>query len=446
MRVTVSKDSILGWRSRLLRAALPVVLAGLALLILAIGVSAAPADLPETVVYDPVVADIIAQVTTPTLAYELAGLTGLRPVTVAGISYTIATRNSYWTEAISTATRYAYEQLAETGLAVSFHDYTWGSYQWRNVVAEKPGVVDAGGIYLVTAHIDDMPNSSVAPGADDNASGSVAVLMAVRLLASRDFAYTIRFVLFTGEEQGLHGSAAYAAGCAARGEHIRGVVNLDMIAYNSDGVRVIDLHASGSVPASLELTRVFSEVIGVYGLDLVPDRFVDNSIVLRSDQWSFLARGYPAFLAIEDGDDFTPYYHTGSDTLSSLDLEYYADSTRAAIATLVHLSELFPDVDWGQLSGAVADLETGQPLTGATIAAFTPAYGAYTFTAATDASGIYTLSLPVSTYTLTAWMESPPYYTITVVDVSVVTDTVTVQSFTLAPWLRRYFPVVVHDY
>jgi hypothetical protein len=428
-----------------------VLLTGVALVIFLVATAfAAPASRPGSIVYNPIVADIIAQVTTPTLVYELEGLTGLRPVTVTGISYTIATRNSYWTEAISMATRYAYEQLAETGLAVAFHDYTWGGRQWRNVVAEKPGVADLDEIYLITAHIDDMPNSSVAPGADDNASGSVAVLMAAQLLASRDFAYTVRFVLFTGEEQGLRGSAAYAADCAAHGEHIRGVINLDMIAYNSAAhpEPVLDLYARTDIPDSLNLTLVFSDVVGVYGLNLIPNRFdmMSGFPIQNSDQWSFLVRGYPAFLAIEDDDDFTPYYHTSSDALATLDLDYYADFTRAAIATLVHLSGLFPDVDWGQLSGAVADLEMGQPLSGATIAAFTPAYAAYTFTTGTDASGVYTLSLPVSMYTVTAWMGYPPYYTLTVADVSIVTDTVTVQGFALEPWLRRYLPVVAHDY
>ena len=91
-----------------LRAILPVLLAGLALLLLLGGVSsAAPADLPATITYDPAIAGIISQVTTQTLEYELAGLTGERPITVAGSLYTITTRNSYQTEPISMATRYA---------------------------------------------------------------------------------------------------------------------------------------------------------------------------------------------------------------------------------------------------------------------------------------------------------------------------------------------------
>jgi hypothetical protein len=433
---------------RMLRVALSILFAGLVLAVFCFGVAIAqaPPDLPETVGYNPLVADIIAQVTTPTLAYEMEGLTGERPVTVAGISYTIATRNSYRVQAISMTTRYAYEWLATTGLSVTYHNYTWGSYNWRNVVAEKPGLVDPDEVYLITAHIDDMPNSSNAPGADDNASGSVAVMLAARLLAERPLAYTVRFVLFTGEEQGLRGSAAYAADCVAHGEDIRGVINLDMVAYNSDALPIIDLYASSSVPGSMELTRIFSNVIGVYSLDLVPERFdVPSGFPIQySDQWHFLQQGYPAFLAIEDLSDETPYYHTSQDALATLDLDYYADFTRAAIATLVHLSGLFPDVGWGQVSGTVNDLEAGQPLPGATVSTFWPV-DCYTFTATADAGGVYTLSLPVGAYTLTVWADSPPYYSTVITDVSVATDTVTMQSFTLAPWPRQYFPMIAYD-
>jgi hypothetical protein len=425
---------------------LPILLAGLALAAFWVGVALAqaPADLPEAIGYDPLVADIIAQVTTPTLKYELEGLTGERPVTVAGTSYTVTTRNSYRTQEISMATRYAYEQFAAAGLSVTYHDYTYGSYHWRNVVAEKLGLVDPEAIYLITAHVDDLPNSSVAPGADDNGSGSVAVLMAARLLAGRHFAYTLRFVLFTGEEQGLIGSAAYAADCAARGEDIRGVINLDMIAYNSTEhpEPVLDLYARTDIPDSLELTLIFSDVIGTYGLNLIPNRFdIPSGFPIRnSDQWSFLQQGYPAFLAIEDLSDFTPYYHTSQDALSTLDLDYYADFTRAAIATLVHLGGLFPDVGWGRVSGTVTDLEAGQPLPAATVSTFWPV-DCYTFTAVADASGTYTLPLPVANYTLTVVSQS--YYAVTVTNVSIVTDTVTTLDLELAPWPRVFLPLVL---
>jgi hypothetical protein len=429
---------------------LPILLAGLALAVFwsSVALAQTPADLPQTVVYNPLVADVIAQVTTPTLKHELEGLTGERQVTVAGISYTIATRNSTHAEAISMATRYAYEQLAATGLSVTYHNYTHGSYHWRNVVAEKPGLVDPDEVYLITAHIDDMPDSSVAPGADDNGSGSVAVLLAARLLADRYFAHTVRFVLFTGEEQGLRGSAAYVAYCVANGDDIRGVVNLDMIAYNSEErpEPVLDLYARTDVPDSLELTLIFSDVVGVYGLNLVPHRFDMPSgfPIQYSDQWSFLQQGYPAFLAIEDLTDETPYYHTSQDTPATLDLDYYADFTRAAIATVVHLARVLPTNGVGQLAGTVTDVGTGQPLSGTTVAAFWPAY-VCTFTAVADAGGVYTLFLPVSAYTLTVAHASPPYYSTVVTGVVIVTDTVTTQDVALMPWLRHYLPLIAYD-
>jgi hypothetical protein len=289
-----------------------------------------------------------------------------------------------------------------------------------------------------------MPEGSTAPGADDNGSGSVAVLTAARLVAPRHFAYTIRFVLFTGEEQGLHGSAAYAADCKRRGENLRGVVNLDMIAYDSDAQPILDLYAHPSVPDSLELTSLFSDVISLYELNLIPARFTDGWPVWASDQWSFLQQGYPAFLAIEDLDDSTPYYHTVSDTLPTLNLDYYADFTRAAVAAIAHLSRLLPSNGVGQLSGTVTDLETGRPLSGATVAAFWPAYH-YTFTTSTGVGGIYTSPLPAGSYTLTISPPSPGHYPTIITDVLILTDTVATRNPALEPWPRLYLPLIARE-
>jgi len=430
---------------RSLRTILPILLAGTALLILLGGIaSAAPTDLPPAIVFDPAIAATISQVSTRALEFELAGLTGERPVTVAGSLYTITTRYSYYTEAISLATRYVYERLAESGLAVTYHRYALNGYLPRvNVVAEKPGLVDPGEIYLVSAHLDSdlfAGPYDPAPGADDNGSGSVAVLTAARLLAPYHFAHTIRFALFTSEEQQLQGSAAYVADCQARGENIQGVVNLDMIAYNSDAERIIDLHGYTGVPASLELTRLFSEVVSVYGLDLVTDRISDFWLIYASDQWSFLQQGYPAFLALEDIDDSTPDYHQVSDTLSTLDLGYYADVTRAAIATIAHLGQ---PASAGYLSGTVYALDTGNPVC-ATVGVFAP-MAHYTYTTPTDASGRYSLPLAAGHYTLTAWPASPGHYPAMVTNVSIITDVVTIQDIGLLPWPRLYLPLTAHE-
>jgi len=416
----------------------------LLLLIDATLAAAAPSALPETIVYDPTVAAIIAQVTTPTLSHELAGLTGERLVSVGGISYTIATRNSFQATPIARATRYAREQLARTGLDVTYHHYDYSTHSLRNVVAEKPGLVDPDQIYMITAHIDDMPEGTLAPGADDNGSGSVAVLMAARLLAPYSFSYTIRFVLFTGEEQGLRGSDAYADDCYAAGDDIRGVVNLDMIAYNSTAkpAPIIDLCAYEGVPDSLVLTRIFSDVIGVYDLDLIPERKTDDPFPIRySDQWRFLENGDPAILAIEDWDDHTPHYHRTTDRLVTLDLDYYAASTQASIATIAHLAGLLPH---GTLAGIVTAQEDGQPLADITVYALTPEY-AHTFTTRSAGGGAYALPLPADGVSVTTWAASPGYYAATPTDVWLTAGSVVTQDYALAHWPRFYLPLIVHD-
>ncbi|MDQ3929445.1 MAG: M28 family peptidase, partial [Chloroflexota bacterium] len=68
-------------------------------------------------------------------------------------------------------------------------------------------------------------------------------MLAARVFSKYRLDYTLRFVAFTGEESGLCGSTRYAADASAKGEDIRGVINADMIAYDGNGVRDVEIHA-----------------------------------------------------------------------------------------------------------------------------------------------------------------------------------------------------------
>ena len=435
----------------LLRIGLSASLGALAMVLLLSSVAAAPiaphqaAPLPQ----NSIIEEVITQIITETLVHDLAGLTGQRPVTVAGSLYTITTRNTTFAEAISMTTRYAHEQFEGYGVDVSYHTYTFDDELRRNVVAEQAGLIQSKEIYLITAHVDDMPKNDPAPGADDNGTGSVAVMTAARLLGTRHFVHTLRFVLFTGEEQGLLGSEAYAADCKRQGENIRGVVNLDMIGYNTRQP-VFDAYArKGTSPGASEsrqLAEVFSNTIATHNLELIPHRIDLDDYPLKygSDQWSFLKQGYPAILVIEDyaGGDFTPHYHTVSDTIDTLDLGYYADVTRASVATLAHLGQPLPSDAVGQLSGTVRNLETWEPLSATTVTAFWPTYG-YTFTARSDAHGAYSATLPVGNYTITVRPSADYQALITHTHIS--TGAITIQDIGLRPWIRLYLPHVVRD-
>ena len=155
---------------------------------------------------DPLVQGMIDQVTPAAAEQYVAQLSGETPVTVDGTPYTIATRHTDSGTPIAKATQFVSETMAGLGLAVEYHDWTKSGYTNRNVIGERTGITNPGDIYIIGAHLDDMPNSSPAPGADDNASGSAATLIAADILSQYQWGCTLRFALWTGEEQGLLGS------------------------------------------------------------------------------------------------------------------------------------------------------------------------------------------------------------------------------------------------
>jgi hypothetical protein len=407
---------------------------GLCLLLTGLlGHAGAPAVSPETVLYpDARVAALMTQITTGSVAAYERMLTGQEAVLIGGQAYTLTTRYTFSGEPISQATRLVYEHFQSLGLEVTFHTYTYLGHSLRNVIAERPGLRRAGEVYLITAHLDNLPAGPVAPGADDNASGSTTVLVAADLLNQLDLDCSIRFALFTGEEQWLRGSSAYATEIAAAGDDVRGVLNLDMIAYNSDADPSVDLHTRSAIPGSLLIAETFSQVVAAYGLDLAPEVLVDDLLGDYSDNKAFWDQGYAAILAIEDADDFNPYYHTVNDRLETLDLDYFTALVRAGVGTLAHLGCL---ASTGQLTGTVSDLDTGAPLA-ATVAAVAPGH---VYSTTTDAGGYYTLALPVYVFAVQVWPEQVDYHPALVTGVAVLTNTTTVQNFVLKAWPHRFF-------
>ena len=289
---------------------------------------------------DPLIEEMIAQVDSATVYQYDGDLSGENQVSIGGQPYTLYTRYSYSGEPVQKATQFVYEHFESLGLEVEYHDYNWAGYNWRNVVATKPGVTDPDDIYIVCAHVDSISNDpyNYAPGADDNASGVTAVMIAADILSQYDFEYTIRFVTFTGEEQGLRGSHCYAQDAYNEGDDILGVLNLDMIAYDSDDQPIIELHA-GTGAGSIAIANLFSDVVDTYGIDLVPE-IITAGATTRSDHASFWDYGYDAILAIEDWDDFTPYYHTTNDQLSSLNISYFTEFVKASVGSVASMAGL----------------------------------------------------------------------------------------------------------
>jgi hypothetical protein len=189
---------------------------------------------------------------------------------------------------------------------------------------------------MITAHLDDQPSGLIAPGADDNASGSVATLIAADILSQYQWGCTLRFVLWTGEEQGFEGSEAYTDRASDRNENIVGVLNLDMIGHDGGGPPNPRLFAKSTIPASIDIANLFVDVAQAYNIDLEPTVHIDGSTEELSGNQSFWNEGYAAILAIEG--DLTPHYHKTSDTLANLNMEYYTEFVKASLGTFAHMT------------------------------------------------------------------------------------------------------------
>ncbi|OGD19738.1 MAG: hypothetical protein A2W03_13450 [Candidatus Aminicenantes bacterium RBG_16_63_16] len=234
------------------------------------------------------------------------------------------------------AGQYIYSYFVSLGLSVRFQDVPFTGGVSRNVVAELPGRVAPGDVLIICGHYDSYSDQrlTLAPGADDDASGTAAAMEAARILSRYPLDFTVRFIAFTAEELGLVGSKVYAQEVRSRGENIIGVLNLDMIAYADRMPEDLEIISNTS---SAWLSAKLAAVSGDYGL-IAARRIIDASI-LFSDHAPFWDRGYPAVCVIEDNPLINPEYHKTTDTIETLNFDFYTQATRAALATLAELAQ-----------------------------------------------------------------------------------------------------------
>ena len=295
----------------------------------------------------PLIQDMLESITTNRLWTAMRELTGPVPAVADGSYGNIGTRHTASGQPLSRALAYAGEYFKALGYETVETAWSLAGYSSRNVVATLPGTTSPEKIVVICAHLDDMPSGTTAPGADDNASGSVAVLTAADRFRGYRFEKTVRFILFTGEEQGLLGSMFYAAQAALAGEEIVAVLNCDMIAWDSDSdgrLRIHTREASDSDHGEdLAIAVTFSNAVAAYAISNL-NVVITSDGEYASDHGSFWEFGYPAVLAIEDDwDDFNPYYHSTLDTLDRLNWPYFQQFVRAGVATVAHLAGLVGD-------------------------------------------------------------------------------------------------------
>ncbi|GAK57774.1 putative aminopeptidase [Candidatus Vecturithrix granuli] len=290
----------------------------------------------------PLIQNLIDQVTQSTLSAYTSRLSGVTPAIIGGASYTITTRHTDSGTPIQKATQYVYEHLQALGLAVRYQNWNNDDYEssGRNVIGELRGTTRPGEIVLITAHLDDMPASGLAPGADDNASGAAGVMVAADVMSAYTFERTVRFVFFTGEEIDFLGSYAYAESVYNANQNIVAVYNLDMIAWDNKGGPDFRLYtrlpSNPGYAGDLALAQLLVQVINTYGLSSSLTPLIISNGYDFSDHASFWGFGYAALWAIEDDDDFNPYYHTKNDKLQYLNMSYFTAVVKASLGSIAH--------------------------------------------------------------------------------------------------------------
>ena len=108
-----------------------------------------------------------------------------------------------------------------------------------DVLAIQPGTSDPNRVVIISAHIDSrnsdpMDAKGDAPGANDDGSGTAAVIEAARILSRQRFPATIVYAVLSGEEQGLFGGKLLAQTAKAKGWQVEAVLNNDIVG-NSRG-------------------------------------------------------------------------------------------------------------------------------------------------------------------------------------------------------------------
>lgn len=229
------------------------------------------------------------------------------------------------------------ERFREAGLKeIHRSAFSYRGIERHNVVGSKRGTAPESGIVLIGAHYDSRMErlgdaEAPAPGADDNATGVASLLEIARSLREVPTRRTIRFVAFSGEEQGLVGSRAYAELCKKEKLNIEVMINLDMVGRPMDADRreIVVEHDPGmrvrsNDGASRAWANWLARSVRAAGLT------VKEGPIYGSDYLPFEAAGH-ACVGLFDGADREPFYHTGDDRLEDVDPVYCARAAAAVI-------------------------------------------------------------------------------------------------------------------
>lgn len=341
----------------------------------------APASPPAPPTADPRVRAIVAAVSAQRLQADLTKLVGF------GTRHTASDTVSV-TRGIGAARRWIRSEFERISAAcggcleVSYFSEMWAgarlptAKQVVDVVAIQRGTTDPERYVLISGHYDSRnsdPLNAVddAPGANDDGSGTVAVIEAARVLSRQKFNGTVVYAALAGEEQGLNGGQTLARAAKSRGWRIVGVLNNDIVG-NTRGVdglsedSTVRVFSDGTPPTETEAERLRRRLTGgeVDGISRQLARYVDRIasaympgfdvwLIYRLDRFgrggdhrAFADEGFPAVRITETHEHYDRQHQTVrvesgvpyGDVLDGVNFPYLAKVTALNAASLASLA------------------------------------------------------------------------------------------------------------
>jgi len=217
---------------------------------------------------------------------------------------------------------------------IAYHDFNYSSFTLQNIIVTKTGITQPDVTLIIDGHYDTVGG----PGVNDNGSGVAVILEIARLLSNIECEYTIKFINFSAEEQGLIGSQAYVTNVVVpQSMNILLVFNIDEVGgiagyindtitceRDQDNQNGNDLASAAYTDTLATLTQEYSslntQIAHAWGSDYIP---FENA--------GYVITGY-----YETNE--SPYPHTNNDSLSNMDPAYVTEITKGAVAAALYFA------------------------------------------------------------------------------------------------------------
>lgn len=269
-------------------------------------------------------ADMVTQANITTNLQEFAGFGVKKTGTTANTNALDWLKNKYLS--------YGY-----TASNMSEDTFTYGSSTSKNLIITKTGTVYPNKYVIICGHYDTI----VGPGVSDNGSGTSIILEAARILKNIPTEYSIKFIHFSGEEQGLVGSSHYVNNVAYQNGSqvldIKLVLNIDQVGGllgNNNNTITCERDTGGVSSNNTASNAVTQELMNC--TTLYSPLQTHLSYAYSSDYMPFEAKGYTItgfyeYLRSENE-------HTVNDTFANLDPVYIFNVGKAAVGALQHFA------------------------------------------------------------------------------------------------------------